>query len=534
MADKPNILHINVDQQRFDTIRALGNNVIKTPNLDRLCESGVAFTNAYSPSPVCISARCSMIYGQYPMNTGCYANTTMPTDGRQSFMGALTDANYRTHGIGKCHFTPDTYALRGFQTRERLEDFPGEDLEKEPYFKLLSEKGYDYLAEPMGVRGEMYYIPQPSPLPQKLHPSQWVGDRSLNFIKKQNDKPQSQPWYLFSSFIHPHPPFSPPCPWHKLYRAVDMPLPKVPEDVESLQTYVNKCQNRYKYRDQGLDKNLLRCIKAYYYACISFVDFQIGRILDTLEENNQLNNTMILFTGDHGEYLGDYNCFGKRSMHDSAARIPFIISMPGRFEGGKICDTPVSLVDIAPTFLNVADTSIQSHKCDGEDVYDILTGASNREMVFSQLAYDQTNIINKFNPNYKTPAKFENNPEFFRAAMSTYMAVSEKWKYFYSAPDNQEFLFDKMTDPEETRNKAGVSFHNDSLKMMREKVFTHLKTGGETKGIDGNHWKEFTQKKLPQDPDTGLLIQDIYTPGVDMSIPGYTDDKKKTIKEYGY
>ena len=106
MSKKPNILHIFTDQQRFDTIGLL-NPVIKTPNLDRLCENGVVFTNSYSPSPVCISARCSMIFGQYPMNTGCYENTIMPTDDRQPFMDALTDTGYRTHGIGKCHFTPD-------------------------------------------------------------------------------------------------------------------------------------------------------------------------------------------------------------------------------------------------------------------------------------------------------------------------------------------------------------------------------------------------------------------------------------------
>ena len=106
-----NILHIFVDQQRFDTIGALGNPVIKTPNLDRLVNSGVAFTNAYTPCPVCIAARCSMIYGQYPMNTGCYENTPMPDD-RPSFMQELTKAGYYTHGIGKCHFYPVSYAFK--------------------------------------------------------------------------------------------------------------------------------------------------------------------------------------------------------------------------------------------------------------------------------------------------------------------------------------------------------------------------------------------------------------------------------------
>ena len=127
-----NILHIFVDQQRFDTIGALGNPVIKTPNIDRLVNSGVAFTNAYTPCPVCIAARCSMIYGQYPMNTGCYENTPMPDD-RPSFMQELTKAGYYTHGIGKCHFSPDPYALKGFCSREQQEESLSGDLSKESY-----------------------------------------------------------------------------------------------------------------------------------------------------------------------------------------------------------------------------------------------------------------------------------------------------------------------------------------------------------------------------------------------------------------
>lgn len=514
MSQKPNILHFFVDQQRFDTIRALGNPVIKTPNLDRLCIDGIAFTNAYSPSPVCIAARCSMIYGQYPMNTGCYENTIMPTDSRQSFMDALTAAGYRTHGIGKCHYTPDSYALRGFQSRERQEEGGARNLEGNPYLKAIYDAGYKHICEAFGIRGEMYYIPQPSQLPPELHPTQWIGDRSINFIKNNT----TQPWYLFSSFIHPHPPFTPPNPWHKLYRAPLMPLPNVPPDVESLQTYVNRCQNRYKYRDHGLDSNLLRCIKAYYYACISFIDFQIGRILDALESTGQLDNTLILFTGDHGEHLGDYNCFGKRSMHDSCARIPFILSMPGRFEGGMTCDAPISLVDVAPTLLSVAGTSINTHETDGVDVFDILTKSLDRQIVFSQHSYAHGNPVDS-----SIPQEYRDDPELWRAAMSQYMAVSREWKYFYSAPDNQEFLFDKIHDPHETRNKSGIVFCQKALADMRNSLFEHLKKGGETRGIDGDHWRKFPKPELPSDPDAGLLIQDGYTPWTDISIPGYSD-----------
>jgi len=356
-------------------------------------------------------------------------------------------------------------------------------------------------------------------LPPELHPTQWIGDRSINFIKDQVGT--DQPWYLFSSFIHPHPPFTPPNPWHKLYRAALMPLPKVPDDVTSLHTYVNKSQNRYKYRDQGIDKNLLRCMKAFYYACISFIDFQIGRILSFLESTGQLDNTLILFTSDHGEHLGDYNCFGKRSMHDSCARIPFILSMPGLFDGGKTCDKPVSLVDIAPTFIKVADASLNTHQLDGVDLAEILSGASDRKMVFSQHDYSQANPTR--GASY-WPKEYNQDTELARAAMSQYMAVSMEWKYVYSAPDNREFLFDKIHDPQETRNKAGIVFCQKALTDMRKALFEHLKTGNETRGIEGERWKQFPMPEFPDDPDTGLLIQDGYTPWTDTFIPGYSDN----------
>ena len=173
----------------------------------------------------------------------------MPSDDRQSFMGALTASGYRTHGIGKCHFHPGRRGLRGFQTREVQEEgarTPTDD----DYLTWLHRQGHAHVCEPHGVRGEMYYIPQPSQLPASHHPSQWVGDRAIRFIQSQRKK-QDQPWFLFTSFIHPHPPFTPPTPWHKLYRAPLMPLPNIPAQTESLQTYVNRYQNRYKYRDRG-------------------------------------------------------------------------------------------------------------------------------------------------------------------------------------------------------------------------------------------------------------------------------------------
>ncbi len=487
----PNILLLFTDQQRADTIHAAGNPVIVTPHLDRLAREGVLFTSAYTPSPVCVPARCSLIYGQYPHRTGCADNSDPMPDDRPSLMQALSEAGYRTHGIGKMHFSPDLQTLRGFQTREYQEELRAR-VEEDDYLRFLHANGFGHVYDPMGCRGEMYYIPQPAQVPARLHATQWVGDRAVEFIRGAS---RSQPFFLFTSFIHPHPPFSPPTPWNKLYRGPLMPLPKRPEQCEALHTYMNRFQNRYKYRDNGLDTNLLRVMKAYYYACISFIDFQIGRILAALDETGQLDSTLVLFTSDHGEFLGDYNCFGKRSMLDAAARIPLIVRYPQRFAPGQRCDAPASLVDVMPTFLGAAGTDPSRYALQGSNLAELATGRVERT-VYSQ---------------------------FQRGALGVYMALNRRWKYFYSAPDRREFLFDRLQDPGELRNRAGIVFCEDALAAMREGLLAYYRSEGYTEPLEGDHWSPFPQPTLPADPDALLLVQDAEWARAYQEIPGYTD-----------
>ncbi|MGI6208008.1 MAG: sulfatase [Anaerolineae bacterium] len=489
---RPNLLLLFTDQQRADALGASGNPVIRTPNLDRLAREGVIFSSAYTPSPVCVSARCSLVYGQYPHRTGCVDNSdSMPTD-RPSLMDLLSDAGYLTHGIGKMHFTPDSWALRGFHSREHQEELRAR-VEGDDYLQFLQANGFGHVYDPFGVRGEMYYIPQPAQMPARLHGTQWVGDRTVEFLKGTDP---NRPFFLFSSFIHPHPPFTPPTPWNKLYRAALMPLPKRAANDESLLTYANRHQNRYKYRDAGTDLNLLRVMKAYYYACVSFVDYQIGRILTALEETGRLDNTLIVFASDHGEFLGDYGCFGKRSMLDSAARIPLIARYPERFRPGGRCQTPTSLVDILPTFLAGAGISTQDLDLDGVDLAEVAEGQHTDRMVYAQ---------------------------FQRRDLGVYMGLNQRWKYFYSAPDRREFLFDRVQDPEETRNRAGVVFCREALRQMRGQVMGRFRADGYTESLDGEAWREYPQPKMPEDPDEGLLIQDPGWAAPYQHIPGYSD-----------
>jgi len=500
---RPNILFLFCDQLRYDAIAAHGNGVIKTPNIDRLIQQGTDFENAYSPSPVCVAARCSLHYGQYPTHTGCYCNAPMPLDGRSSYVERLTQSGYRTHSIGKCHFYPDTYGLNGYQTREFQEEMGWDNLDKETFLQQLVEKGFGYAIEPNGVRSEMYYIPQPSRLPQQLHATQWIGERTVEFLNKPQD---GQPWYLFSSFIHPHPPFAPPSPWHTLYRAVDMPPATVPPEPEEFQLLINQLQNRYKYRDRGIDDFLLRTMKAYYYACVSFVDYQIGRILDTLEQTGQKENTLIIFSTDHGEMLGDYNCFGKRSLHNAAARIPLVVSGPG-YAAGVNCSTPVSLVDIAPTFLKLAGADNSNMLLDGLDLADLVSGKADRKVVYSFFS-----AVGQITAGCQ-PGIFDgmDDPEKRIYASICLMAANRDYKYIYSAPDNKELLFDEKTHAEDI-NLANKPEYTEIKAELQQCIIDRLTRDGHTALIKDGKLTPLIRARIPDGmPDRGLIRQD-YAP----------------------
>ncbi len=472
MPQQPNILFLMTDQQRFDTIRALGNPLIQTPALDRLVRDGTSFTSAYCPSPVCVASRCSFLLGQWPHQTGCTTNSPMPQD-RTSLMELLNESGYQTHGIGKMHFTPQGRKLWGFETRDYSEEGSGPD----DFTQFLHENGYDHVVAPHGERSEYYYIPQPSQLPARLHQTQWVGDKTIQFLSRRDT---NRPFFCWSSFIKPHPPFESPVPWNRLYRTVEMPLPFLPPDYQHLHTYWNRHQNRYKYRDQGRDMNLLRTMRAAYYAAISFIDYQVGRILEYLESTKILNNTLIVYTSDHGELLGDYNCYGKRAFLDAAARIPLLVRYPERFQPHTQCDTPTSLVDVLPTCLAAAGLPPQTEQS-GTDLADIANGKAQREAIIGQLAQEATGL---------------------------YMFLTSQYKYIYSAADRQEWLFKRSPGRLDERNLAGNPGYSRILTDYRKRLIEQFRNERYERPLNGNTWRDFPPPAEPENPDADQLFQD--------------------------
>ena len=472
--DRPNILLLFTDQQRWDTIAALGNPFIQTPALDSLAREGTAYTSTYCPSPVCIASRCSLILGQWAHRTGCVANMPMPQD-RTSLMERLAAAGYQTHGVGKMHFAPDSRKLWGFESRDYSEE--GAMREGDDYCEFLRANGFDHIIEPLGVRSEWYYIPQPSQLPERLHQSTWVADRALDFLGRRDP---SRPFFLWASFTKPHPPFESPVPWHRLYKPVEMPFPHMPPGYETLLTFWNRVQNRYKYRDQGFDGVLVRLIRAAYYAAISFVDYNVGRILNFLREADIIDETLIIFTSDHGELLGDFGSYGKRCMLDPAARIPLLVRYPERFDAGAVCERPASSVDILPTVLRVAGVEVPED-ADGVDLSELAAGDAARDGVFSQ---------------------FQAGP------LGCYGLIADEYKYVYSAPDGREWLFRRVPGRLEERSLAGNPAYGDVLAEMRGRLIARLRADGHDEPLDGDRWRQFPRREVPPDPDAWQLFQE--------------------------
>lgn len=464
---KKNILLLFTDQQRFDTIR---NPSLQTPNLDALCAAGVCFTRTFTPAPVCVPARLSMMYGIYPRSSGCTDNEGCDMGYKKNIFQILGENGYYTHGIGKMHFSDDLYGLHGFTKRETQEEIIGNNGVNnidtfDDYRKYLDDNGYTNVFDHHGQRSEMYYIPQISQLPAKHHPTQWIGDRSVEFINSYN---QDNPFLLMSSFVHPHPPFAPPTPWNKLYRMLDMSPPFVPENSESLLTYHNKVQNRYKCLDDGINNYTLKTLKAYYYACISFIDYQIGRITAALKDKGIYDDTLIIFTSDHGEMLGDYNCFGKRTMLDSACRIPLIVKGEN-FKAGSLCDNPASLVDIMPTILSYSGIDYLNEKLEGQDLCKVAKDETSRKYVFSQ---------------------------YSKGDSSLYMIASKHEKYIYSVPDNKDIYF----------GDNGKEEKNQYTKT--DKKASELKEALLTEYLHEKDFPKTDPKEFSDDKSKGHIFQD--------------------------
>lgn len=429
---KPNILFLISDDQRADTVGALGNPRIRTPHLDELVRSGVTFTRAVCANPICVASRAEILTG----NSG-FRNGIMAIKGQRlkepmpSWPRTLADAGYETWYVGKWHTTgrPSTwgysdtlglYAGGGGKWMESQKDWKG--------FEVTGYKGWIFQTDD-----------------GKLFPERGVGltpdisskfaDAAIEFIRREPGKP----FFLHVNFTAPHDPLFMPPGYEGVYPPEQMELPSnfLPEHPFDHGNLHGRDEDLLPFpRPRGLVKEVI----AMYYAVISDLDDQVGRILAALDETGQRENTLIIYTSDHGLSLGSHGLRGKQNMYEHTVNVPLIVSGPG-IPANERRDAQVYLRELFPTTCDVAGVEIPQN-VEGKSFSKVLAGEekSTHDEVFC----------------------------YFRDCQR--MVRKEGWKLIYYPLIDRYQLFDLGEDPYEQADLAGESKYKDRFEVLKKRL----------------------------------------------------------------
>ncbi|OXS58886.1 hypothetical protein B1A99_13070 [Cohnella sp. CIP 111063] len=445
---QPNILLVMCDQLRADSVGALGNGIVRTPNMDRLAARGLSFDKAYSTCPVCVPARYTIRTGREPYHTGYYDNegpnlaagqpAAMEERCGPYLPRTMKGLGYRTFGIGKFHTDPWNEDL-GYDVQLRTEELMNDEEQwlGDDYAQFIAREHpeYAHLEQLHGERTDMYYMPQTSPLPAELTVEAWVADRAVEQIRDGGD---GRPYFGFVSFIGPHPPFAPPVPFNRMYNPDAMPNPvRGNPDIDLMDEQLSWMNHLIWAED--IDDPRARALKARYYGEITYIDQCLGKILDAVEAGPDPDNTLICFYSDHGDHMGDHRTWQKESFFDAAARVPFLLSWPARLPCGEKRDELVCLTDLFSIATHAAGSG---QTRDGTDVLGSLYGeASPRKRLFGWYGQPGT-------PRFKV------------------MVRDADWKYIFMANGGREQLFHMKEDKDELRQLADA--RPDVLAALRQ------------------------------------------------------------------
>lgn len=366
MNQRPNILWYCTDQQRFDTIGALGNPHVMTRAIDALVNDGVAFTHAFCQSPICTPSRSSFMTGMYPsrVHNTRNGNESFPNEPRV-VTRLLADSGYDCGLVGKFHLQS-----AGHRTEPRIDDgfsfwrfshAPRDDWpEGHHYAEWVRERGGDLDAM---RNSEQRVTPQ-------LHQTTWATECSIEFINKRRDR--SVPWLLNVNVYDPHPPFIPPQEYADRFDPATMPGPHFRSS--DLEQQVKLASLDFQDELRTPQQHDAFRVQALYYAMIAQIDDQFARIIDELERTGQRDHTVIIFTSDHGEALGDHGLMFKGCrFYEGLVRVPLIISRPAEYRTGLISDALVELLDLTSTLMDIAQIPCPPYM-QGKSLLPILRG----------------------------------------------------------------------------------------------------------------------------------------------------------------
>lgn len=408
---RPNFLLLITDQFHPRCLGYAGHPVVRTPHIDELADGGMIFTRMYANQPLCMPSRASLFTGRTPRGHGVRMNGIPLDPSIPTFTEALRQAGYHTHCSGKIHLHVGGTTKPIASGQVRPEDYPESrafwlsGAIKElplPYYGLESTDFYggaahlsygpylDWLKQEHPDEAKLFFdratLEAPSPaadlfnrnsykwaLPANLHPATWTADRTIDFLNQAGAQRRavasgeaSRPFCLMCSFQEPHPPFAPPDPYGSAYDPAAVPPPlRRDGELDDLPPHF-RLMYETDIVTSGNNGQPMKATEPYYAECaahyyglINLVDDQIGRVMGALRANGLEKDTVVVFLADHGEALGDHGMWGKGPYHyDSVIRVPFLVSWPGRTAPGTVCEGVCSLLDVAPTLLDIAGVPI--------------------------------------------------------------------------------------------------------------------------------------------------------------------------------
>lgn len=372
-SNRPNILFILTDQQRQDSLACYGNDWIETPNLDSIADRSFVFENAYVTQPVCTPSRASIMTGLYPHAVGLHRNN-IPLPSDCPTIAERISEDYYSAYFGKWHLGNDMIQQHGFDKWISVEDFHRVRATKREYRNVEAHYN-DHLRkhgiEPPGVNRSYENWFASAGLTEEQTQAYFLGDSAADFIRSHPDSETGDmPFMLYVSFFEPHPPYT--GPLNDLYAPEEITVGPAFLQRPDNGSYLNRLRADYymagNLNPLGIDdyhdltaENGWRGLRAQYFANVTLVDRQVGKMLDALRDTGQLDNTIIVFTSEHGEMAGDHGMLEKRSMYEEASRVPLLIHVPdsepaNKGEAQRI-EGSVSLVDLVPTLLDLSGTS---------------------------------------------------------------------------------------------------------------------------------------------------------------------------------
>jgi choline-sulfatase len=454
-----NVLFLLSDQHRPSSVGHLNDPLAKTPTIDSLAASGVRFSNAYCANPVCTPSRASLLTGLYTHHHRTWNNATPWPFEIKTMAHQFSRAGYVSGLIGKMHFVDAQ--THGFDYRLDFNDWfqylgPKTKLYADELSRANSGSGLPIIDDlwrdfgdpwighrTLDDRKGFVHVGRPSLIPERDHFEAFVARESVRFLKRFAGK---HPFFLISSYLKPHDPFMPPERHARMFRAEDMRLPashgKV--DLTKIPAEIRKRIEADAPNPEIRDEAKARQRIAMYYANVAFLDECMGRVLATLKELNLEDDTVVLYSSDHGEMLGEHGLWQKFVFYDPSAGVPLIFRVPGVTTPGSACAAPVSQVSLMATLLDLCGLPVPSG-LDGDSLQPFLRepNRSGTEPVYSQFALKTRN--------------------------AKAMIRHGDWKYCHYANDTPE-LYNMRQDPGEMTNLAGDAAHRARMEELRSRL----------------------------------------------------------------